>query len=348
MSPDEGGLAALDFPHAAAPPAGTVQEIAPGVRWLRMPLPFALNHINLWLVEDGTGHAIIDTGINDDTTKGLWRQIFAKEIAGKPITRVICTHYHPDHMGLAGWLTETLGVELWATDTEWRFGYERSRVGQDGVHPLMLDLYRHAGLPDAPKTGGVLRGSHYRTRVSPVPEHHVTLSDGMAFIIGGRTWRVVVGRGHAPEHACLHCPELDLLIAGDQVLPKISPNVSLWPMDLDPDPLGSFLASLDKLRHNVSATSFVLPSHNLPFYGLHTRLDQLRALHEQRLLELEVACEKPRSTAELVPLLFTRELDGHQLGFAVGETLAHLQHATIRGLLVRTDGPEDVWLYRRA
>jgi len=348
MSPDEGGLAALDFPHAVPPPAGTVQEIAPGVLWLRMPLPFALNHINLWLLADGAGWAIVDTGINDDTTKSLWQRVFDGATLGKPITRVICTHYHPDHMGLAGWLTERLGVELWATETEWRFGYERSRNPDGGVHPVMIEMYRHAGFPDLPKTPGAVRGSHYRSRVSPVPEHHVTLRDGMELAIGGRTWRVVVGRGHAPEHACLFCPELDLLIAGDQVLPKISPNVSLWPMDLDLDPLASFLGSLDKLRHAVPATGLILPSHNLPFYGLHTRLDQLRALHEQRLLEVEAACQEPRNTAEIVPLLFARALDPHQLGFAIGETLAHLEHAKNRGRLARSEGADGVWLYRRA
>jgi glyoxylase-like metal-dependent hydrolase (beta-lactamase superfamily II) len=349
MTPDEGGgLAALRFPHAAAPAPGSVQAIAPGVLWLRMPLPFALDHINLWLVEDGAGWAIVDTGINDAVTKELWERILAAPLlGGRPITRLICTHYHPDHIGLAGWLTERLGIELWATETEWRFGYERSRSLEDGIHPAISELYLRVGLPDAPHTLGIARGSHYRTRVSPVPEHHRCLTDGMELAIGGRLWRVVIGRGHAPEHACLFCPELDLLIAGDQVLPKISPNVSLWPMDLDPDPLGSFLASLDTLRRAVPATSLILPSHNLPFYGLHTRLDQLRSHHRQRLLEIETACAEPRSAAEIVPLLFTRALDPHQLGFAVGETVAHLEYATNTGRLDRTERPDGVWLFQR-
>jgi glyoxylase-like metal-dependent hydrolase (beta-lactamase superfamily II) len=158
---------------------------------------------------------------------------------------------------------------------------------------------------------------------------------------------VIIGRGHAPEHACLYCPSLDVLIAGDQVLPKISPNVSFWPMDLDADPLGSFLASLEKLRRAVPPTCLVLPSHNLPFFGLHARLDQLRALHEQRLLQIEIACDVPRSTAELVPLLFTRALDQHQLGFAVGETLAHLVHATAIGRINRSESADGVWMFQR-
>jgi glyoxylase-like metal-dependent hydrolase (beta-lactamase superfamily II) len=341
--------AALHFPFSAPPAAGSVTEVAPGLRWLRMPLPFALDHINLWLIEDGPGWAIVDTGINSAETKALWERIFAEALDGRPATRLICTHYHPDHVGLAGWLTERLGIELWMTDTEWRFGYERSRIAQDGIHPLTAEMYRRVGMSgDALMQVGIARSGHYRSRVLPLPERHRTLADGIELALGGRLWRVVIGRGHAPEHACLYCPALDLLIAGDQVLPKISPNVSLWPQDLDADPLGSFLASIDKLRAAVPASALVLPSHNLPFVGLHTRLDQLAALHEERLAQIETACERPRSTAEIMPLLFRRALDRHQLGFAVGETLAHLVHAANTGRVTRYEREDGVWLFEAA
>jgi len=349
MTPDAGaGFAALRFPHATPPAPGRTLEVAPGLRWLRMPLPFALDHINLWLVEDGAGWAIVDTGIDDAVTREIWEQIFARELDGRPVTRLFCTHYHPDHMGLAGWLTERLGIELWATETEWRFAHERSRSTEDGVDPAMVELCRRVGLEDALAAAGALRGSHYRMLVAPVPDHHHRLTDDMTLPIGGRAWRVVIGRGHAPEHACLFCPELDLFIAGDQVLPKISPNVGLWPMDRDPDPLGSFLASLDRLRRALPASSLVLPSHNLPFYGLHNRLGQLTALHGERLREIETACQQPRSAAEIMPLLFARALDPHQLAFAVGETLAHLEHATRAGRLQRRERPDGVWMFQRA
>jgi glyoxylase-like metal-dependent hydrolase (beta-lactamase superfamily II) len=349
MSPAEGGLAVLRFPHAAPPPAGTAWEVAPGVRWLRMPLPFALDHINLWLIEDDDGWAIVDTGINSLETKSLWERILAEAVDGRPATRLICTHYHPDHIGLAGWLTDRLGIELAMTETEWRFGYERSLATQQGIHPLTAQMYRRVGMRgDALTKVGIARAGHYVSRVSPVPERHQRLVHGMELAIGGRTWRIIVGRGHAPEHACLYCPALDLLIAGDQVLPKISPNVSLWPQDLDPDPLGSFLASLETLRRGVPSTAFVLPSHNLPFYGLHERLEQLRVLHETRLSQIEAACDLPRSTAEIMPLLFSRALDQHQLGFAVGETLAHLIHATHQGRIKRNELADGVWMFERA
>ena len=347
MSPAEGGLPALRFPHAEAPPGGTTIEVAPGVHWLRMPLPFALNHINLWLIEDGVGWAIVDTGINSEETKALWEHLFAGALHGRPVTRLICTHYHPDHIGLAGWLTERLGIELWITETEWRFGYERSRATRAGIHPSTAELYRRVGMSgDELMKVGIARGGHYLSRVVPVPERHHRLVDGMTIEIGGRSWRIVVGRGHAPEHACLYCSDLDVLIAGDQVLPKISPNVSFWPQDRDPDPLGSFLASLDTLERAIPESALALPSHNLPFHGLHTRTAQLRELHRSRLAEIGVACQQPRSTAELVPVLFTRALDRHQLGFAVGETLAHLIHATTIGWLHRDTRADGVWSFQ--
>jgi glyoxylase-like metal-dependent hydrolase (beta-lactamase superfamily II) len=348
MSPAEGGLDALRFPHPSPPLPGTTVEVAPGVRWLRMPLPFALNHINLWLLEDGPGWAIVDTGINNEPTKALWERIFVEALDGRPVTRLLCTHYHPDHIGLAGWLTERLGIGLAMTDAEWRFGFERSRRTDDGIPPAIADMYRRVGMSsEALGEVGIARAAHYRSRVAPVPERRERLAHGMELTIGGRSWRVIVGRGHAPEHACLYCAELDLLIAGDQVLPKISPNVSFWPQDLDPDPLGSFLETLQRLRDALPPSCFVLPSHNLPFYGLHTRLDQLRELHAERLRQIERACDLRRSTAELVPLLFSRTLDRHQLGFAIGETLAHLVHAASTGRLSRHERGDGVWLFQR-
>jgi glyoxylase-like metal-dependent hydrolase (beta-lactamase superfamily II) len=349
VSPAEGGLADLYFPRTAPPPAGTAAAVAPGVRWLRMPLPFALNHINLWLIEDGAGWAIVDTGINSEETKALWERVLAHELDGRPVTRLICTHFHPDHIGLAGWLTERLGIELWITETEWRFGYQRSRATREGIPPAIAEMYRRVGMSgDALARVGIARTGHYRSRVLPVPEPHRALADGMAIEIGGRHWRVIVGRGHAPEHACLYCAELDVLIAGDQVLPKISPNVSYWPGDGDGDPLGSFLASLETIARAVPASALVLPSHNLPFRGLHTRIDQLRRLHDGRLADLERACARPRRTIDLVPLLFTRDLDPHQLGFAVGETLAHAIHLATSGRVRQSENADGVWLFEAA
>ena len=348
MSLSEGGVAALRFPHAAPPPPGTAMAVAPGVRWLRMPLPFQLNHINLWLVDDGAGWAIVDTGINTDETKALWEQVFAGALDGRPVTRLICTHFHPDHMGLAGWLAGRLGIELWTTEGEWRHARQAIADRPGTFEHELLGFYRRIGYGDVAEQVRATRPQSYRTMVAPVPEHYHRLADGMEIEIGRHRWRVIIGRGHAPEHACLYCPALGLLIAGDQVLPKISPNVSLWPRGDDPDPLGSFVASLELLERELPPETFVLPSHNLPFFGLHTRTAELRRHHETRIAEIVAACARPRTGAEIVPVLFRRALDGQQLGFAIGETMAHLARAVASGALVRHEREDGVWLFQRA
>lgn len=347
MSP-EGGGAALSFPHAAPPPAGATVEVAPGVRWLRMPLPFALDHINLWLVDDGEGWAIIDTGLANDATRELWSHILANGLDGRKATRVIVTHFHPDHMGLAGWLTERLGVELWVTETEWLQARLASLDDRPAFESDADTFYRRIGLDDAQRDMLSGRRAQYARRVSPIPIRFRRLSDGMSFPIGAHHWRVVIGRGHAPEHASLHCPALDVFIAGDQVLPKITPNIAVWPHEPDGNPLGRYIASLGHIAAAVPGHVLVLPSHGLPFRGLHLRTHQIAAHHDARLADLEAACAAPRTAADIVPVLFRRKLDAHQLAFAVGETLSHLNYGMEEGRVVRRERDDGVWLYARA
>jgi glyoxylase-like metal-dependent hydrolase (beta-lactamase superfamily II) len=349
VAPHDGGVAALSFPHGAdVPESGTTIMVAPGVKWLRMPLPFALNHINLWLIEDGAGWAIVDTGLAGEVTRAIWERIFATELEGRPVTRVLVTHFHPDHMGNAGWLCRKFEVPLLVTETEWLWARALSLDGDDASFTgEQTPFYRRTGLGPSAMDIFAGRGNRYRTGVSPVPRSFLRLADGQEVEIGGRAWRVIVGRGHAPEHACLFCPALGVLISGDQVLPKISPNVGVWPTEPEADPLALYMSSLQKLRSAVPSDALVLPSHNLPFYGLDTRVDQLLRHHEERLETLESACATPHTAAELVPVLFKRELDAHQLGFAVGETLAHLQRLRYAGRIRRDTRPDGVWSYRR-
>jgi glyoxylase-like metal-dependent hydrolase (beta-lactamase superfamily II) len=349
VAPHDGGIAALSFPHGAdLPESGTTIVVAPGVKWLRMPLPFALNHINLWLVEDGPGWAVVDTGLAVEPTHAIWERIFATELDGRPVTRVFVTHFHPDHMGNAGWLCRRFGVPLFVTETEWLWARALSLDGDDAAFSgEQAPFYRRTGLDAASLEIFAKRGNRYRPGVSPVPRSFRRLADGQEIEIGGRAWHVIVGRGHAPEHACLHCPELGVLISGDQVLPKISPNVGVWPTEPEADPLALYLSSLGKLRGAVPGDVLVLPSHNLPFRGFHTRIEQLLHHHEERLDTLEKACARPHTAAELVPVLFKRELDSHQLGFAVGETLAHLQRLRYAGRIRRETRADGVWLYEK-
>ena len=346
MAPSDGGLAALRFPHAAPPEPGTLTEVVPGVHWLRMPLPFALDHINLWLLADGEGWTIVDSGLATPITQALWERIFAASLGGKKVTRLIVTHFHPDHMGLAGWLAERWGIPLWITETEWLWARMLGGDRDDAAFAAdQIPFYRRSGLDEATVQILAGRGNQYAKRVSTVPREFHRIADGMAIEIGGRRWQVIIGRGHAPEHACLHCPALDLFIAGDQVLPKISPNISVWPNEPDADPLARYLESLELLRRAVPADVLVLPSHNLPFLGLDTRIDQLAAHHAARLAEIEAACVTPHTTMDIVPLLFRRKLDTMQLGFAIGEALAHLHYLVGIGQLVRSARADGVQLF---
>src|ERR1700719_1819309 len=304
----DGSLTPLQFPVAAPPRPGETLAIAPGVHWLRMPLPFALDHINLWLLEDGAGWTIGDTGYAMAQTEELWERIFAERLGGLPVTRVIVTHYHPDHIGLADWLTQRWQAPLWGTEKEWLSA----------------------------------RVNSYRRGVPSVPASFQRLADGMAIGIGGRDWRVIVGEGHAPELACLYCAETGVLISDDQVLPRISPNISVQAHEPDGDPLVRYLRSLDKIRAAVPAETLVLPSHNLPFYGVHDRIDELAAHHRARCDDVIAACDRPKSAADLLPVLFKRQLDRHQMGFALGEALAHLHYLQRHGALARRTGSDGV------
>jgi glyoxylase-like metal-dependent hydrolase (beta-lactamase superfamily II) len=337
----------LHFPVATPPGAGETLRISPGVEWLRMPLPFALDHINLWLLEDGLGWTIVDAGYAMAETTARWQQIFVGRLNGLPITRIIVTHHHPDHIGLAGWLCDRWQTALWITEKEWLFARLLTRSGDDSA-ALRRDFAHRAGFDES---ASALFGDHhagYRRGVPVVPASFERLADGQVIEIGGREWRVIVGEGHSPELACLYCAETGVLISGDQVLPKISPNVSVHAHEPDSDPLSRFLRSLEKLRGAVPPEAFVLPSHNLPFFGLQARIDALAAHHRARCAEIISACNCPQSAMQLLPVLFRRHLDRHQMAFALGEAVAHLHYLTERGALVRLHGADGVNRFIRA
>jgi glyoxylase-like metal-dependent hydrolase (beta-lactamase superfamily II) len=337
----DGSLTALQFPVAAPPGPGETLAIAPGVQWVRMPLPFALDHINLWLLEDGAGWTIVDTGYATAETKELWERIFAERLGGLPVTRVVVTHYHPDHIGLADWIVRRWQVPLWITEKEWLSARLMSHGAED-FGPMRRSFARHAGLDDTAAELFSERENSYRRGVPSVPASFQRLADGMAIEIGGREWRVIIGEGHAPELACLYCAQTGVLIAGDQVLPRISPNISVQAHEPDGDPLARYLASLAKLRETVPPETLTLPSHNLPFFGLHTRIESLAAHHRARCGEVIAACGVPKTALEMVKVLFRRALDRHQMGFALGEALAHLNFLMYEGALDRVHGEDGV------
>ena len=335
------------------PVPGEALEIVPGLRWARMPLPFALDHVNLWLLHDdadqggatGAGWSLIDTGAGTDATRAAWEQLLAGGLDGQALVRVIATHCHPDHVGLAGWLCERFGAPFWTTTGE--FGFMRMMAaalpGVDG--PSAIPHFERHGLRDAAMLDQMgSRRNYYPSLVPSVPLAYTRLQDQQNVTIGGQLWRVITGFGHSPEHASLYCASLNILVSGDMVLPRISTNVSVFAVEPDGNPLQLYLDSLGKFA-DLPDDVLVLPSHGKPFRGLHTRIRQLREHHVERLAEVLAACAAPQSAADIVPIMFRRPLDAHQLSFALGEALAHLHKLWYDGQLTRVAGADGVLLF---
>jgi len=344
----------LQYPwNDTLPAPGAAIEVAPGVRWLRMPLPFALDHINLWLLRDEVegrqGWTVVDCGVGRDEVKALWEQVFAGVLEGLPVLRVIVTHMHPDHVGLAGWLCERWGVALEMTMTDYAtarlWSRRRAEGGASGGGPggesAVAHFARH-GLTD-PAAQESIRGrsGYYPGLVPSVPASFRRIMDGDRLRIGGREWQVIVGYGHAPEHASFHCAELGVLISGDMVLPRISTNISVFDFEPMANPLPLYLGSLRKYGP-LPGDTLVLPSHGKPFRGLHERIAQQQAHHAERLEEVMEACRQPCCAADIVPIMFRRKLDMHQMTFAMGEALAHLHALYFEGRLARATGGDGI------
>jgi glyoxylase-like metal-dependent hydrolase (beta-lactamase superfamily II) len=326
----------LTYPLGRTGPGeGEIIPIADGVGWARLPMPGSLKHINVWLLDDGDGATIVDTGIDLPASREAWEALFASPLAGRRVTRVICTHFHPDHIGLAGWLTGRFQVPLWMTREEWLFARMLTTDIRDAPPAEALAYWRAAGWDEERIQAEAAKGwGRFATWVSPVPVSFVRMRDGDAIAIGARIWKVVVGSGHCPEHACLVDEEAGLMIAGDQVLPRITSNVSLSLSEPEADPLGDWLASIDRLKR-LPADLFVLPSHGEPFTGLHARLDALAHGHHDRLDALHDHLAEPRRAVDCFSILFGRKIDDSLIGLATGEAMAHLRHLEVEGRAAR-------------
>jgi len=342
----------LQYPFGdTLPPVGTTMEVAPGVRWLRMALPFALDHINLWLLRDHDdrgrdGWAIVDCGITNDATRAAWEQVFANELQGLPVLRVIVTHMHPDHIGLAHWLTERWNARLWISATDWNAARLASQATTGFGGASSAAFMASHGLTD-PEAIEKIKGrtNYYASMVPQVPAKFRRLMAGDTLRIGGHDWQLHAGYGHAPEHISLHCPTLRVLISGDMVLPRISTNVSVIDIEPEANPLPLYLSSIERMRA-LPADTLVLPSHGKPFRGLHERIDQLQAHHDERFADVLAACAKePQTAASLLPVLFRRPLDLHQTTFAMGESIAHLHALWLGGKLKRRADNDGVFRF---
>lgn len=339
--------AGLSYPWGDnAPAVGETIRIADSVSWARIPLPGALGHINSYLLdEDAGGIAIVDTGLMLTLCSDAWKALFAGPLAELSVNRILCTHMHPDHIGLAGWLVKRFDVPLHMTRGEWLTG--RLMVGdvRDEPPEEVTAMQRAAGWDEAAIDAAIAQGwGRLRHVVFHLPYGYTRMVEGQVLNLGAHAWRVVVGSGHSPEHACLLNEVDGVLIAGDQVLPRISSNVSLSSGEPGANPLGEWLASIDKLMQ-LPADLLVCPAHGEPFRGLHVRLQVLRDEHHQRLDGIAKALGEPRRAVDCFPLLFKRTIGAEHRGLATGETLAHLRYLEVDGRVTR-EIRDGVWWWR--
>ncbi len=349
--------AELDYPFAdALPDPGRKRPVAPGIWWVRMPLPFALDHVNLWLLRDRfdgrDGWTVIDCGIASDTIQGLWRQVLETELDGLPIVRILCTHMHPDHLGNAAWLQQRMPADrpppLWMTLGEYAMGrvMQAALPGTDG--PDTTTHYTSHGLTDRAYLDSLERRSGYFSNLVPdIPDTYRRISHDETIAIGDDTWRVITGFGHSPEHAALYGERGNVLIAGDMLLPRISTNVSVHALEPEADPVRQFLRSIRRFAP-LPDDALVLPSHGRPFKRFQRRIEQLVEHHDARLAEVLAHCASPRTAADIVPIMFRRPLDAHQLFFAFGEALAHLHALWYDGALRRERDADGVYRFQAA
>jgi glyoxylase-like metal-dependent hydrolase (beta-lactamase superfamily II) len=323
----------MRFPFAAPPAPGETIAVADGVLWARLPLPFALDHVNIFFIDDGDGWAVVDTGISNDVSRAAWDMLLSGPLAGRRLTRLIVTHSHPDHIGLAGWLVDRFGIPVHTSLSAY---FDCLAISQDPGRleaAVYRDFYSSNGLDDATVRSLTTLGHGYLRMISPLPSTYHRLFAGDTLNIGGRTFEVLSGEGHAPEQIMLHLPEERMFFAADQVLAHISPNVSVQAMDPNGDPLGLYLRSLAALKATIGEDTLILAGHQLPFLGLHARIDELVAHHRHRCDLIAEACREPRPPGDLLSVLFPRKLDFHQMAFAFSEALAHVNSMLAKGAL---------------
>ncbi len=334
-------MSSLEYPFPEIPAPGTTREVAPGIHWLSMPLPFQLDHINLWLMADEGGWTVVDTGIGNEATRGLWDRI----LEGKMVKRVVVTHYHPDHAGNAAWLSQRFGAELWMTQGEYLTAHAVRTSTAGYTADAVLAVFRRNGLDEKRAAAMATGRNRYAALVPEFPFSYRRIIENDELRIGAHAWRAIIGHGHAPEHLSLYSESANVLIAGDMLLSTISTNVSVWSIDPEGDPLRLFLDSVARYRE-LPADVLVLPSHGKPFRGAHARVRALQKHHEDRFAELERALkDRPKSACELLGVLFRRPLDAHQTFFAMGEAIAHLHYLYYAGKVKREAGADGIMRY---
>ena len=343
-------LERFSVPFGRIPESGFALEVRTGIYWIRMPLSYVLNHINLWVIDDRENWTVVDTGTSTEESKNVWHQIFANFIDMRSISRVFVTHMHPDHVGMAGWLTRKFSASLWMT----RLEYLSCRVMVSDMEkeapPEGTEFYRLAGWPESVIEIYKLQFDNFGKYISKLPGNYRRIIDGEKLTIGSQQWLVITAGGHSPEHACFYCPELKVLISGDLVLPRISSNVSVFATEPEANPMKDWLASLDRLEREIPDDVLVLPSHNEPFIGLHNRLKELRWEQIKKFQCLINTLSEPKRAIDVFDILFSRKINQEDISLfslATGEAIACLNYLMYEGRVKRSLGVDQVFWYEK-
>jgi glyoxylase-like metal-dependent hydrolase (beta-lactamase superfamily II) len=336
----------IRHPFPTPPAEGDAVTVAPGILWLRLPLPMALDHVNVYALEDADGWTIIDAGLSSRRGKAIWGRLLAGPLQGKPVARVVLTHHHPDHVGLAGWF-QSQGAELLATRTAWLYARMLTLDVQDRPVAETLTFYRRAGMSEAELAKRATeRPFNFADVVDPLPLGFTRLTEGQTLTLAGRRWTVRIGHGHAPDHATLWSDD-GIILGGDQLLPGISANIGVYPTEPDADPLTNWLASCRAFQPHATDSQLVLPGHKLPFTGLPFRLVQMIENHDHALARLLDQLSTPRVAVECFQPLFRREIGAGEFGLALVEAVAHLNCLLQRGLVLRSLTAAGAWAWER-
>jgi glyoxylase-like metal-dependent hydrolase (beta-lactamase superfamily II) len=345
--PDDAPASRLRYPWDEPPPHGAAIEVAEGVLWTRLPLPMKLDHVNVYALDEGESWTVIDTGFSSNKSKGIWQVFLDGPLGGKPVRRVIVTHHHPDHVGLAGWFQTAHGAELVTTRTSWLMARMLTLDVQDAPVQETLEFWRSAGMdPAIFDKRASERPFNFGDIVAPLPLGYTRIQQGDTVQIGGRTWDVHIGNGHAPEHATFWSRDDNLILGGDQLLPSISPNIGVYATEPMADPLGEWIESCERFQPLAREDHLVLGGHKLPFVGLPTRLRQLIDNHHGGLKRLLAHLDTPKTAGECFAPLFKRTIGEGEYGLALVESIAHLSHLYQTGLATRTRRADGAWLYQ--
>ncbi len=342
-------FAPIRTPFETPPSEGKAVEVAKGVLWMRLPLPMKLDHVNVYALDDGDSWTIIDTGFSSNRGKRIWQKLLKGPLAEKPVSRVIVTHHHPDHIGMAGWFQTHHNADLWTTRTAWLFARMLTLDEHPLTAPETIRFWNRAGMaPDILEKRLAERPFNFADMVEPMPLGFKRIKQDDVISIGGRNWDVHIGNGHAPEHATFWSRNDNLVIAGDQLLASISPNIGVYATEPDADPVSDWMDSCERLARLARDDHFVLPGHKLPFSGLPMRLHQLIENHHNALKRLGAFLETPRTAVECFQPLFKRKIGEGEYGLALVESMAHLNHLHQMGLVNRSLADENgAWLWQK-